>query len=478
MKEDYTILCSKELKRKYKKNKILNFIGYLIYRWNGYGNQRRGNDGWFYMSTKELVDELGFSKTTIKKFEDKLILDGMIEKRSGDFSARKANEYRVLFDTGITQKCTDDGYTYYTKSVPSSSKKCTDTESVQFTSEKCTEKCTEGDIDNEVVTEKSVPSKLPKKCTTDTDTDTEIDKETINIENGVMNKELVTEEKERNDKSTKTEINTTESINKAFHHFFNEGFKGGIYENVIKDVASSDDHRKTLWERWDIYCKWMKDVKTDISFKKMEQCLNAFLYLIGMEYTEPVDIKNKKLKCHHVYNALMKVFFLRQWKRFISNLKMYEPQDCKKTRVAFFDKVFSIYQDDEEREKTVSQMELEYSEAYKATNRNPKLKYEELDPDLKYQNLDETGTPSSTEVEEEVLPFTSTVQAVEKEETKTVSDMFNKVHAEWVKMKREYAKRGLSVPPEDVVKFINKVESMGYLTDYDLKVLHELVQEN
>lgn len=304
-------------------------------------------------------------------------------------------------------------------------------------------------------------------------------KEKNNIKlNGVMNKELVIEEKERNNKSTKTEINTTESINKAFHHFFNEGFKGGIYEKVIKDVASSDDHRKTLWERWDIYCKWMKDGKTDISFKKMEQCLNAFLYLIEREYTEPVNIKNKKLKCHHVYNALMKVFFLRQWKRFISNLKMYEPQDCKKTRVAFFDKVVSIYQDDEEREKTVSQMELEYAEAYKATNRNPKLKYEELDPDLKYQNLDETVTPSSTEVEEEVLPFTSTVQAVEKEETKTVSDMFNKVHAEWLKMKREYTKRGDSVPPEDVVKFINKVETMGYLTDYDLKVLHELVQED
>lgn len=464
--ENYQPLVPQDLKRVFKKAKMRNFIGYLVCQWVHHSDYRALNNDWFFIPSNKMVEDTGLSKHTIMNYEAQLIDGGYIEKKAGNFATGKANEYFLTFKKNVGA--------FLTETAPI--KNCTDNKNQIVKTAPIN--CTEGGIDNEEVNEKTAPINFEQNCTTDTDTDTEIDKETINIENDVMNKELVTEEKEHNDKNTKTEINNTESINEAYHHFFNEGFKGGIYEKVIKDVASSDDHRKTLWERWDIYCKWMKDGKTDISFKKMEQCLNAFLYLIEREYTEPVNIKNKKLKCHHVYNALMKVFFLRQWKRFISNLNMYEPQDCKKTRVAFFDKVVSIYQDDEEREKTVSQMELEYAEAYKATKRNPKLKYEELDPDLKYQNLDETVTSLSTEGEEEVLPFTSTVQAVEKEATKTVSDMFNKVHAEWVKLKREYTNRGLSVPPEDVVKFINKVESMGYLTDYDLKVLHELVQEN
>ena len=396
MNEDYTILCSKELKRKYKKNKILNFIGYLIYRWNGYGNQRRGNDGWFYMSTKELVDELGFSKTTIKKFEDKLILDGMIEKRSGDFSARKANEYRVLFDTGITQKCTDDGYTYYTKSVPSSSEKCTDTESVQFTSEKCTEKCTEGGIDNEVVTEKSVPSKLLKKCTTDIDSYTEIDKETINKQKVVnYNTVLVSSsdscEIETTDtnqpKELITDENKPEEVLQQLTTFFtfDERFKSynekllskAPHYSINKQPSFEErgEGGKWFWSKWKTYSEWVKT--SNLSFEEVDQYNKTFLHLFTYYY-KPKKLTNEKEKKFEEYKdnlmkqmkGVMHVYIFNRWKEFLENLDKYDNQTCKRFRYAFMKKADKWFKGEESYSDVCDMMDKEYFNSFVSTHKS------------------------------------------------------------------------------------------------------------
>ena len=294
--------------------------------------------------------------------------------------------------------------------------------------------------------------------------------EGMTISSGV----LVPDNTETSSVSSTDEGKESKSLQEAFHHFFSEGFEGGIYTKVIKDVASSDDHRKTLWQRWDAYCKWLKDENTDTSFKKAEESLNAFLHLVGRVYTKPDDVKTKRVKCRHTYTSLMKVFYLRQWRRFISNLNMYEPRDCKKTRLAFFDKVASFYQDVEERERVQSQMETEYAEAYKATRRNSDLKYEDLDPDVKYSNLHEEGTPLFSE--EDSLLFNTPLQPVDKEK-ETVSDTFNRVYAGWVKLKMEHNQRGKAIQPEYAVEFIRKAGETG-LSDHEMDLLAKAVRDD
>ena len=288
---------------------------------------------------------------------------------------------------------------------------------------------------------------------------------------------LVPDNTENSSVSTNDEGKESKSLQEAFHHFFNEGFEGGIYTRVIKDVASSDDCRKTLWEKWDAYCKWLKDENTDTSFRKTEESLNAFLHLIGRVYTVQGDVKGKREKCRNTYTKLMKGFYIRQWRRFISNLNMYEDQDCKRTRLAFFDKVASFYQDAEEREKVQSQMEVEYAEAYKRTGRNSHLKYDDLDPDVKYSNLHEEGTPLFSEEEDSLLFGTTLQQDENGKEAETISDTFNRVYAGWVKVKREHNQRGKAIQPEYAEGFIKKAGEMG-LTDHEMDVLHNLIRED
>lgn len=200
--EDYTILVPKKLKCKYRNGYVRNMLGYLIFRWNGYAEQRENNGGWFYATNSELLETLGGSKTTLQKYQCKLVLDGTIEFRSGSFSGRKANEYRLPFlKKKCTEKCTED----IVDNQEVNTKKCTDKKHTERNmveiEKKCTEKddvfghilhdpkmsekCTEEIVENQTVEVKKCTEETPyfhtEKCTTDIDTEPETEiKKTYN----------------------------------------------------------------------------------------------------------------------------------------------------------------------------------------------------------------------------------------------------------------------------------------------------------
>lgn len=103
MKNDYTILLDKELKKAYK-GTTAKVLGYMIYRHNGYTEYRAENDNWFFITDLEFRNALGISSPTLRLHISKLISDGMIEKNSG--KRNTANKYRL--STKLSTKLSTD----------------------------------------------------------------------------------------------------------------------------------------------------------------------------------------------------------------------------------------------------------------------------------------------------------------------------------------------------------------------------------
>lgn len=452
--EGYALHCPTALKKKYKKlSGMKDFIGFLVFRHYGYENYRNANNGWFFVSTADFIKEnVVGSKTTLHKYETKLRQDGLIEKKTGDFSERKANEYRLLFNPSTGEIMTDLSVQFSEKSVPMENPLETALRNVKG----CTDKCTDDIADNEEVNEKSVPMIFPKKCTTDTDTLTDIDNN-INVS---LNKAIVKEQSLENTVDEEKEHSNNVNMEKVqlpgYSHFFTDGFEDGWCIKLIEAVRDADNEREVLWQKWKGFCNYLK-TEPDISFTKAEQYVKTFRYLIGRIYKEQ-RANELKRNVTHDFNSLFKHFFLVQWKRFLSNVSELAPADRKKTRLEFYSKLEKVFEG-EEYTKTLSMMEEEGYEAYsKAGLLN--FKPEELDPDLKYQNLAEQEQHVTVKEGDE-LPFSTNCEFFEGEVHETVSGSFEKVRRAWKKLIAECYQNKQQMSTETMGVVINKLESMG-----------------
>ena len=478
--ENYQPNVPKEIRKRYKKAKMRNFIGYLVCQWVHHSNYRSLNNGWFFIPSDKMVKETGLSKHTILNYESQLILEGMIEKKSGNFTDRKANEYRCTFmETAPIENCTETK-TSTQKTAPIN--------------------CTQDSVENEKLNEKTAPIENEENCTTDTVTVPETDiykclyKSNSNLNNSnVMKTEQLStvsdchqeeskgldnvtslrsvtdslqsslgssdlRETEHSSEVKDAEVNrlTTvtgeaPSMEEGFKHFFTSTYGRGYNEKLIANFSKADDQYAFLWEKWNTFLKKFPD--SDISFGTAEDNIKTFLWMLGKIYKTPSKLKERKAVMVHNFKSLFKHFFLIRWKAFLKEVDVLTAQDCKKTRLAFYDKVVSVYEDDEEREKTLSQMEVEYAIAYQATDKWSNPKPEELDPDLMYQNLSD-GEVEETEV------FSET-QVTGETDGDTSNRVYDKWYGVWRKLLKEVSNSNgkLTIDEHTTVAIMEKAEA-------------------
>lgn len=242
----------------------------------------------------------------------------------------------------------------------------------------------------------------------------------------------------------------------TFSIFFGECFEKGWNEDLIRKVAGSENEKETLWEAWSSFCKYLKGDRHKKSFPWAEQTLKTFRYLIGRLYTEPRANELKK-KITQTYSSLIQHFFLCRWKAFLSMLKDTEPQECKKTRYAFYSKVEEVFKG-EEYSKVMSLMKVEYAEAYRKTGRNRHLTPNDLNPDLQYQNLAEQELRVQVK-EGDGLPFDGTKTEWFNSQSVNENDysMYDKIHRAWKAiLKKAYAKN-VTIADETLHTVVNKL---------------------
>lgn len=194
----------------------------------------------------------------------------------------------------------------------------------------------------------------------------------------------------------------------AFALFFNNGFgESGYNLKLIAEIAKAENETKLLWQKWQSFKHWFPT--SEITFQEADEYLQTFQYLVKRLYKEP----NKPItEMKEEYTSKRKTFFINRWKHFLTLLNETEPQECKRTRFAFQEKVYDVFKDDPDAyEGTISKMVKEYEEAYRRTGRLYSITNEDLDPDLKYSNLNEESfdlaallEPDPTE-ETESKPF-------------------------------------------------------------------------
>lgn len=98
-KIDYKILLNGSLKKAYKK-KTADVLGYLVYKHNGYANYRQDNDGFFGVGDNDFKNDLGISIPTLRVHISKLIMDGLVLKKSGRKGMK--NQYKLIYETFST----------------------------------------------------------------------------------------------------------------------------------------------------------------------------------------------------------------------------------------------------------------------------------------------------------------------------------------------------------------------------------------
>ena len=482
--EDYSLICPKEFNRKYKKN-VRNLIGYMLYCQNMYSDQVLNNDGWFFVPLRRIMGATGIgSFTTAVLWLGKLSMDGIIE-------TKKCYSFDPETGEKSTQKNTANCYRFsdaLRTSLPDSYVK------------KCSTDILEDEDDNE----KSVALNFKNKCSIESGTviDTEIEtdiykclyKSNSNLNNSnVMKTEQLSTvsdchqeeskgldnvtslrsvtdslqsslgssnlgETEHSSEVKDAEVNSlttvtgeAPSMEEGFKHFFTSTYGRGYNEKLIANFANADDQYAFLWEKWNTFLKKFPD--SDISFGTAEDNLKTFLWMLGKIYKTPSKLKERKAIMVHNFKSLYKHFFLIRWKAFLKEVDVLTAQDCRKTRLAFYDKVVSVYEDDEEREKTLSQMGVEYAVAYQATDKWSNPKPEELDPDLMYQNLSD-GEVEETEV------FSET-QVTGETDGDTSNRVYDKWYGVWRKLLKEvFDSNGkLTIDEHTAVAIMDKAEA-------------------
>lgn len=165
--KDFRYLVPKGLRRRYRKEskRFVNYLGFLIWAWRSYGGKES-----FFLSTAAIVEEFGCSKSTIKEFDGRLVGDGVMEKTSGDWKRKKANEYRFK-GVDFWEKSTEGGE----KSVPRGNGGGVPSESVPRDGEEESTERNEGDLPEDEADERwdkgnerveSVPREEEGRCTT------------------------------------------------------------------------------------------------------------------------------------------------------------------------------------------------------------------------------------------------------------------------------------------------------------------------
>lgn len=445
--ENYQPNVPKEIRKRYKKAKMRNFIGYLVCQWVHHSNYRSLNNGWFFIPASKLLEETGLSYHTVLNYESQLILDGMIEKKTGNFTDRKANEYRCTFMETATKENCNETKTSTKKTAPIN--------------------CNEDSIDNEEFNEKTATMENEENCNTDTDivSDTVHDnvylnmvKSNLNNSNMEVKEHLVTEsdstyEEQFSSTVKNGKVKNVQSLGVGHCHFFKSVYERGVNEKLIENFAKLErkEQYDFLWSKWRTFMNGFSD--SDISFGTVYDCFKTFLWMVGKVYNTPSKVKERKSALTHDFKLKLKAFYLNQWKRFLNMVDELDNDDCKKTRLAFYDMVVKVYDDDEERQKTLSQMEVEYAITYQATDKWSNPKPEELDPDLMYQNL------SDGEVEEtEVFGETQVTGETDGDASNRVYD---KWYGVWRKLMKEVSNSNgkLTIDEHTTVAIMEKAEA-------------------
>lgn len=394
--EGYALHCPTALKKKYKKlSGMKDFIGFLVFRHYGYENYRNANNGWFFVSTADFIKEnVVGSKTTLHKYETKLRQDGLIEKKTGDFSERKANEYRLLFNTSTGEIMTDLSVQFSEKSVPMENPLETALRNVKG----CTDKCTDDVTDNEEVNEKSVPMIFPKKCTTDTDTLTEEDiyKTSITLKRiDTGDKRNVMESTEEKTEKLKEGI-TLKSDSTGLYAFKWDKL---LSEYVERRELLPYEQRKAAREWYNKAWKRFMSAVTNrsLSWRDTLKHFKSFMeWLIVITNNKETYTKLRQSHSDEYCKKGLDAFF-EDYSEFIDEVKTDYLNDSKK-----YSKNYKSYRNllqdiingantlpSESREKTLFKVEAMYREAIEPQLKKLQSKYkpEELDPDLMYQNL-------------------------------------------------------------------------------------------
>lgn len=484
--EGYALHCPTALKKKYKKlSGMKDFIGFLVFRHYGYENYRNANNGWFFVSTADFIKEnVVGSKTTLHKYETKLRQDGLIEKKTGDFSERKANEYRLLFNPSTGEIMTDLSVQFSEKSVPMENPLETALRNVKG----CTDKCTDNITDNEEVNEKSVPMIFPKKCTTDTDTLTEEDiyKTSITLKGiDTGDKSNVMESTEEKTEKLKEGI-TLKSDSTGLYAFKWDKL---LSEYVERRELLPYEQRKAAREWYNKAWKRFMSAVTNrnLSWREILKHFKSFMeWLVVITNNKETYTKLRQSHSEEYCKKGLDAFF-EDYGEFIDEVKTDYLNDSKR-----YSKNYKSYRNflqdiingantlsSETREKVLFKVDAMYNEAIEPQLKKLQSKYkpEELDPDLMYQNLTEQETSLPMEEKEE-LPFTTTKTAYdEKQPSESVSDTFNKAYNVWKKLQRECLNKGKRISPEEIGNFLNWAEKLEGFTNYDMEVMRNLIQE-
>ena len=172
-KNDYWRFLPKPIQESNElKNSDKNVLGTLIFFDNGYSVEKEGNEGYFFKSLDELVEESKVSRKHLIQSISYLELKGFISRKIGDFKGRKANQYKVNLDYKIISKETDR-----LKSKETDISKETDT----LIQKLLISKDTDTHFDYQAVKPSKETDRLKSKETTETDIDIESEKD-IEIE--------------------------------------------------------------------------------------------------------------------------------------------------------------------------------------------------------------------------------------------------------------------------------------------------------
>lgn len=475
--ENYQPNVPKEIRERYKKAKMRNFIGYLVCQWVHHSNYRSLNNGWFFIPSDKMVKETGLSKHTILNYESQLILEGMIEKKSGNFTDRKANEYRCTFmETAPINQ---------TKTAPIEN--CTETKT--STKKTAPINCTEDSIENEELNEKTAPIENEENCTTDTVT---VPEQNIYYKTSIGLKSIDTGENsnvmERTEEKTekvkeRTGLKSDSTVLNAFK------WDKLLSEYVERRELLPYEQRKAAREWYNKAWKRFMSAITNrnLSWREIPKHFKSFMEWLVVITNNKETYKEYRQTYVEEYSKKSLDAFFEDYGDFIDEVKTDYLNDTKR-----YSKKYKSYRNllqdiingantlpNETREKTLFKVEAMYNEVIEPQLKKLQSKYkpEELDPDLMYQNLAEQETSLPMEEKEE-LPFTTTKTAYdEKQPSESVSDTFNKAYNVWKKLQRECLNKGKRISPEEIGNFLNWAEKLEGFTNYDMEVMRNLIQE-
>lgn len=377
--ENYQPNVPKEIRKRYKKAKMRNFIGYLVCQWVHHSVYRSLNNGWFFIPSDKMVKETGLSKHTILNYESQLILEGMIEKKSGNFTDRKANEYRCTFmETAPIENC-NETKTSTQKTAPIN--------------------CTQDSVENEELNEKTAPIENEENCTTDTVT---VPEQNIYYKTSITLKRIDTGDKRNVMESTE------EKTEKLKEGITLKSDSTGLYafkwdkllsEYVERRELLPYEQRKAAREWYNKAWKRFISAVTNrsLSWRDTLKHFKSFMeWLIVITNNKETYTKLRQSHSDEYCKKGLDAFF-EDYSEFIDEVKTDYLNDSKK-----YSKNYKSYRNllqdiingantlpSESREKTLFKVEAMYREAIEPQLKKLQSKYkpEELDPDLMYQNL-------------------------------------------------------------------------------------------